>query len=306
MANLFWAAPYTPPAPPLPLWTGFKHTWTGWDGVSWDLTDPSQGVALLNSGITGMHMPEFDQYLDEYAGVDGARYRGSRAMVRNPEWLVGVYADSSDAWRELDVAFWRSLHPDRPGVWSVTDSVGRVRSLRCRFRSASEHEYGIDPLEAGWALYSVTLLAEGSYWEGEEVQSPTWTAAEPVDFIDSETLGPPYHPGSATTIDSAKLTNNGDVDEWLTWRVVGPVDGVSIEAAGGELGYGALTQGEELVITTDPTRPQALLNGSDVSGDVSPWDPRPIPAGETTQLDIQMVGGGTLQASFVPKFFRAI
>lgn len=306
MADLFWAAPAAPPTPPpLDLWTGFQHTWEGWDGSLWNLSSMNQGVALLKDGITGMHLPEFDQQIDEYASVDGGRYRGTRTLVRNPEWLVGVYGDSSDEWRELDVAFWRSLHPDRPGVWRVTDHLGRTRSLRCRLRSSTEHQYGIDPVEAGWSLYTVTLLAEQPYWEGEEVRSPTWTSAAPVDFIDSETLGPPFHPGSATTTGNATLTNTGDIDTSITWTANGPITSLNIEAAGGALAYGSITDGDELVISTDPTRPQALLNGVDVSGDVDPWDPRPIPAGETVALDISMVGGGTLQASFTPRYFRA-
>lgn len=308
MAEIFWAAPYTPPTPPIPVWQGFTHTWTGWDGREWPLSDPEKGVALLKDGVTGMHMPEFDQPLDEYASVDGARYRGTRARVRNPEWLIGIYGDTTAAWRKLDVEFWKSMHPDKPGVWTVTDSAGKSRSLRCRFRSTSEHQYGVDPAEVGWSLYTVTLLAEGSYWEGEEISSPTWTAADPVDFIDSEELGPPYHPGNALTTGDAELTNPGDVDAWLTWQIeaVEAVTSVDIDAAAGKLGYGAMSQGDVLVISTDPTRPMAELNGEDVSGTIDPWDPRPIPAGETSPLGIDMVGGGAIRATFTPRHFRAI
>lgn len=306
MGSLFFAAPPVPVPPPLPVWQGFKHTWTGWDGTVWDLTNVDQGVAMLSDGVTGLHMPEFDSHLEEYASVPGARFKGSRTLVRNPEWLIGVYGDSSAEWREVDVAFWRSLHPDRPGVWRVTDSEGRSRALRCRLRSTSEHQYGIDPLEAGWSLYTVTLLAVDPYWEGEEVTSPLWKSADPVDFIDSELLGPPYHPGSATTTGNATLTNPGDIDAWLTWTVTGPVDSVEISAAGGDLAYGAVGDGDVLVISTGPTRPVAELNGVDVSGSVDPWDPRPIPAGESSPMGIDMVGGGSIRATFIPRHFRAI
>lgn len=305
MGMLFFAAPPVPVPPPLPVWQGFRHTWEGWDGTVWDLTNVDQGVAMLSDGVTGLHMPEFDSHLEEYASVPGARFKGSRTLVRNPEWLIGVYGDSSDEWRAVDVAFWKSLHPDRPGVWRVTDSNGRSRSLRCRLRSSSEHQYGVDPLEAGWSLYTVTLLAEAPYWEGEEITSPLWKSAEPVDFIDGEELGPPYHPGSATTTGNATLTNPGDVDANVVWRAVGPIDSLELEAAGGALGYGSLSQGETLLISTDPTRPQAWVDGVDVSGTVTPWDPRPIPAGETVHLDVVMTGGGTLQASFRPRYYRA-
>jgi hypothetical protein len=52
MVNLAYAAPYTPVIPgSFNPWQGMKHTWTGWDGSVWDLSDPESGVFLTADGL---------------------------------------------------------------------------------------------------------------------------------------------------------------------------------------------------------------------------------------------------------------
>lgn len=298
------------PEPPLPpAFQGFQHTWTGWDGTSFDLSVPTAGVQLLQDGITGMHMPEFDQYMDEHASVDGARYRGSRVKVRNPEWTLGVFGDSSKQWRERNTALWNTFRPDRPGLHTVTDPDGVSRSLLCRYRSSAELSYARDPLKAGWAVYQVTLLAEQPFWLGAPILSPIWGNAEaPVNFTGPSDSAPDFYISGATTIGSASLTNPGDVDADVAYVAKGTGTGltsVRIQAAGGDMLYGPVAAGSTLRISTDPAAPLATLDGVDVSGAVSPWDPRAIPAGETSPLAVTLVGQGTLQASFTPRYFRA-
>ncbi|MFJ4107883.1 phage tail family protein [Oerskovia enterophila] len=305
---VYAAAPI--PEPPLPpAFDGFRHRWTGWDGTSFDLSVPTAGVQLLQDGITGMHMPEFDQYMDEHASVDGARYRGSRTRTRNPEWTLGIFGDSSKEWRERDRSLWHSLHPDHPGLWTVSDPDGVSRSLTCRYRSAPEVPYARDPLRAGWAVHQVTLLAVNPYWEGAPIHSPIWGNAEtPVNFTGPSDSAPDFYVSGATSIGSASMTNPGDVDAHVTYTAKGTGTGltsVRIQAAGGDMLYGPIAAGSTLRIMTDPTAPIATLDGVDVSGAVSPWDPRPIPAGETSPLLVTLVGQGTLQASFTPRYFRA-
>jgi hypothetical protein len=305
---VYSAAPEIP-EPPLPKFLGLSHTWTGWDGTTFDLTEGTAGVFMLLDGVTGMHMPEFDQFLDEHASVDGARYRGERTRVRNPEWTLGIFGDTSPEWRARDVAFWRTMHPGRPGLWTVTDPDGATRTLACRYRSSSEIQFDLDPSKAGWSVYPVTLMAERPYWEGAPINSPVWGEAESEDFTGPDDEAPDYYVAGATSLGSAAMANPGDVDASLVYTVRGVGAGltsVSIEAAGGELGFGAVAAGSVLRINTDPTAPLATLDGVDVSGSVDPWDPRAIPAGESSALGITMVGEGTVQASFVPRYFRAL
>jgi hypothetical protein len=296
------------PEPPIPiLFTGLRHTWTGWNGTTFDLTDASAGVGLLG-GLVGMHLPSFEQQLDELAGVDGARYRSSRTRPRNPEWTIGIFGDSTDEWRERDQLWWDTLDPDKPGLWQVTDPEGRSRSLRARLRSSEEHEYPQDPYEAGWSVYSVSLLAEQPYWEGAPILSPVWGSADNQNFTGPDDAAPSYYIGAASNLSTAEMTNPGKVDAWLSYTITaltGGISSVTINAGGGALGYGAIAAGQTVRIWTDPEQPYALRGTTDVTGTVDPWNPRPIPAGETSPMSITLVGNGTVQASFTPRYYRA-
>lgn len=309
MGNFILAQAATIPPPPLPVWEGLRNSWTGWNGTKFDLDVKSAGVCLLVDGVTGWHMPEFDQYLDEYASVDGARYRGERARARSVDWTLGVFGDESPDWLERDRAFWATMRPGSPGMWTVTLPDGSARSLMCRWRDSSPYSFSQDPLMAGWAVYDVSLVAEQPYWEGAPVLSPVWGNEEdPTPFTGEDDEAPSYWISGATSIGSARLRNDGDIDAPVTWTVRGRgagVDSVSIEGDAGELGFGGVPDGSTLTISTDPTRPLALLDGVDVTGAVNPWDPRAIPSGMSAELGITLVGEGTVQASFKPRWFRA-
>lgn len=302
----------TPPAVaslPVSPWTGLRHTWQGSDGSTWDLSDPTSGVFMTDGGITGLHMPQFDQYLDEYANLNGGVYRGSRAQVRNPEWTVFIWNDgTSQGFLDRYRALWDTLDPNRPGLWTVTDvASGESRTLVCRYRSAEELNYTRDPLQAGWAVYTVTLLAEDPFWAATPVVSPVWGNDSSVNFTGPSDAAPDFYISGATQA-TATLANAGDVDAWLTWTVVGGSGGVStvsLGTDGGTVGFGAVAEGSTLVVSTDPTNPVVLLNGTDVSGAANPWDPREIPAKTTSILTIALTGTGTVQARFVPKYLRA-
>src|SRR5699024_5601860 len=305
MANAFWAVPSRPPGPPPNPWPAVSMTWVGTNGTEWDLCSDTSGVRLA-PGVRGLTMPPRDRYTSQYAGVAGSRSRGGRTAEREVFWPLAVWEESgTQAWLEYDAAWWASLNPRGTGVWRVTRPNGQGRVLTCRPTGAGGKAWDAAPGMQGWTKYGVYLMAEDPFWYGPEIKSPLWTSAEPIDFIDSVTLGPPYHPGSATTIDSASLTNPGDEVAWPTWTVTGPVDSVQVSSEGHSIGYGSLIEGDVLVIDTDPRVQRATLNGADVTGDLSSYDFAPIPPGETVKLDITMVGGGTLRASFRPRFDRA-
>jgi len=304
MANAFWAAPSAPPAPPANPWPGVSMSWHGTNGTAWDLCSDESGVRLA-PGVTGLTTPPRDRYTSQSAGVPGSRNRGGRTAEREVFWPLAVWEQSGTAaWLEYDAAFWASLNPRSTGVWRVTPPSGQWRELTCRPTGDGNKAWDFAPGLVGWTKYGVYLVAEDPFWYGPEITSPLWTSAAPVDFIPPGG-GPPYHPGSATTIDSAKLTNPGDEVAWPTWTVTGPVDSVQVSVDGHSVGYGELIEGDVLVIDTDPRVQTATLNGVDVTGDLDSYDFAPIPAGETVPLDIVMVGGGTLQASYRPRYDRA-
>ncbi|MFF2621250.1 hypothetical protein [Oerskovia jenensis] len=310
MTSVVFGTPASPPPAIFQPWTGFKHTWTGWDGSQWDLSDPDGGVVLLVGGLRGMSMPKFDRYTSTSPASAGSRRRGGRTRERSIDWPILVYADeSSEEWVARDSAFWASMHPELPGLWTVTAPSGRSRSLLCTFVDDGDQAYDVDPAEAGWALYQPKLVAEQPYWLGSPVRSPKWQLPAPRRFI-AATGAPPFHIGRGSTSASAKLRNDGDVAAWTAWAIDGGSAGVdptalTARAGGGLLTFPPVPVGSRLVVDTDPRRQTAYMDGVDVAGLIG-WDPRPIPAKEEIPVDLTLTGPGSVQAMFTPRHFRAI
>lgn len=305
MANIFYAVPAPPPAPPVNPWPGVSMSWTGTDGSRWALTDRNSGVRLA-PGTRGFSNSPRDRHVSVTAGAHGSRYRGSRAPESKMFWVLDVYRDGgTQEWLDYDSAWWASLNPRKTGVFRVTQPSGVWRERTLRLDDDGDADWLLTPGLVGWQHYGIYLVAEDPFWYGPEITSPLWKAADPQDFIDAEDLAPPFHPGSVTTVATAQLTNPGDESAWPTWTAVGPVDGVSISLDGHEVSYGELLEGQTLVINTDPRVQTAWLNGVDVTGDLDSYDFAPIPAGETVDVAIEMVGAGTLQASYRPRHDRA-
>ena len=119
---IFFGIPSAPPSPPVRHSARIRHSWTGWDGSQWDLTDHSgpSGVVLADSMLDGLGMPTFERYVDKSATRHGQILRGFTVGSRDVLWPLFLYEDEgSAAWVEYDAAFWRSLHPLRTGWWTV-------------------------------------------------------------------------------------------------------------------------------------------------------------------------------------------
>ncbi len=56
-------------------------------------------------------------------------------------------------WIDLDRAFWKTMDPEKYGIWTITAPGGSSRSLRCRFKDDDGHAFEHDPFERRWATY---------------------------------------------------------------------------------------------------------------------------------------------------------
>ena len=307
MTSLVFALPYVPPAPPAPRWVGYEMTWEGADGSTWDLNG-SGGVLLLQEGLVGLQMPGYDRYTSTSPATPGARHRGSRAKERAVEWNLLVWTDeSSAAWRELDRAFWRSFDPDTPGTWVVRDERGRTLRLECRFVGPDSAATDRDPSKVGWALYQVQLVASNPFWVGESLIAGSWANTAPDPFFDSENGVDGLSIANGSTTEGATATNPGDEPVWIEWEIEGPMASLSLTVDGGEIQIPTLLDGDILVVDTDPAEGTAILNGTeDVSGEVDPWDPRPIPPGRDVPIQIVANGFGKITARLTPRYRRGL
>lgn len=290
-------------------WPGVQETWTGWDGSVWDLTAGLQGVTLLK-GARGYKRAGIRRYSSELAQVAGSRHRGHRVLDGDAFWPVRVAtAAGSQAWVDLDAAWWRTMRTDTPGMWTVTGPGGQSRSLMLRYAGREDEQYVTHPAKIGRAVYGIHLVADDPFWTGAPILSPLWKVPGGKSFIPTAAQGGalPFRISPAQTAAAATLTNPGDVDAWPVWTITGETtDTTTITVDGRTLGYPALADGQSVRIDTDPRRQTARReDGSNVAHLLTEIDFAPIPPGVGVQVEIELTGAGSVQGSFTPRYLEA-
>jgi hypothetical protein len=307
-----YAAPYIPPSAPGPLFTHMPMTWTGWDGTVWDLCSGVSGLAL-GAGVRGLNMPPTRRHVTQSPAVAGSRRRGWSTDEREVFWPLRVFRDGQNSdgqvanaqgWVDLDAAFWKSMHPDRAGVWTV-ESPNGTRSLTCVFDNDGGHATDMIPSLRGWEVYGIYLAAESPYWVGEPVRR-SWSQSNPVNFYGPGNNAPMFHISSASNLATATVTNAGDVDAWPVWTIMGPCASVTVGVGGRTVTFPVtIPEGSTLVIDSAPEKRTAKLDGVNVYTQLSSWDFAPVPAGQDRSLSLNMVGAGSVSVDITPRFFRA-
>ena len=222
-------------------------------------------------------------------------------------WPLRVYHPAgSQEWLDYDAAFWRTMHPDHTGVWTITQPNGESRSLRLRCVDDGQQAFDTDPALLGWARYGVTLVAEQPYWEGDPV-TRAWKVGTPVSFFGSGPGGPPFTISPGSTLSKATIDNPGDIDAWPVWTIYGPTNSVTVGVNGRTvLVPFPVADGGLLTIDTRPSAQTAIDgNGGEWTSQLGSFNFAPVPAGKAVSLSLAMSGSGLVQASLTPLFLRA-
>lgn len=309
------------PAPPPEIispWRGLTHTLIGSNGDSVELSNMDSGIILYHADVVGLGMPKYEVYRAGGPALAGSRYRGTRALERPVDLSILVMHDeSTDGFLETDRRVWDLIgDPSLPVVWRVQTPDGDMRELTMRY-AETDDAFARDPLFDGWVLYQVSFVADDPYWYGPPV-SKTWTATEAEDFfIAAPDPGDMFFISKALTTETVIIENEGDVDAWVVWTASGELSNLDFTmiAEGmtdGSLGLPDVIAGDVLVTNTDPRVATATLStppaaGVDVTSQVDPWDPRPVPrrGSQTLQVAVAIAGDGTLTATIRPRYKRA-
>jgi hypothetical protein len=305
--TLVYASPAVPPPVAPSRFPGLHHTFTGWDGQVWDLSDWSTaGVFLTSGGLRGLDLPGTTDYVDEYAGVDGQRSRGFKVNAREVFWPVLVWSDdSTDEWLERDAAFWESLEPGRVGTWTVTRPDGSSRSLRVRCVPEGDASFDTDPSSSGWMAYGIKLIADDPYWTSEPVPRD-FTVETATNFTQTEDAAQDgFYVWGGSSLAEAQIVNPGRVAAWPVWTLVGPLTTPVVGVGGKTITCPTVASGSTLVIDTSPWVRSALLNGVDATASLGAAEFAPIPAGGVQSLTVTATGSGTVRCSIVPRHYKA-
>lgn len=292
-------------------WLGLGHTLIGSNGDEIDLSDPESGIMLYNADVEGLGMPKYETYRSTGPALAGSRYRGTRALARPVSLSILVLSDdSTEGFLATDRRVWELIgDPSLPMVWRVQTPDGDCRELRMRYADVGD-SFTRDPLFDGWVLYQVEFIADDPYWYGSQIDL-TFISSPPQDFFVStgstENL---FYISQALTTADVEVENPGDVDAHVTWTAIGPLSNLDFvlsapDMTDGAIGLPDVADGATLVVNTDPRVATAWLDGVDITEQVDPYDPRPVPAKGTQQLSVALTGSGTLVASIRPRYRRA-
>jgi hypothetical protein len=280
-------------------------TWTGFDGVEWDMTDRASGV-LIMAGARGFGMAPHTHWRSKSPAVPGARWLGAVGDEREVFWPIKVWHDGgSREWVERDRAFWATLDPQKTGTWTITHPDGQRRHLTLRLADDGDPSFDTLPALMGWARYGIKLTADDPFWAGDVIRR-SWAAGSSSDFFNGSSKAPSFHISSANALATATLTNPGDVDAYLTWTAHGPFTSVTVGVDGSTVvAPVTAAAGDTLVIDTNPEVQAAFLNGVDVTAQLTSSDFVPLPPGEDVSLSLALAGTGYIETAFTPRYYRA-
>lgn len=303
------ASPQAAEAPP--RWTSCHHYWFGWDGSVWDLSHGLSGLKLL-AGARGMRMPPINRQATTSPAVPGSIWRASPTDERAVLWRLKVFGgDGSTEWIRHNSAFWRTLHPERSGVWMVVWPDGTKRSLTCRYAGLGDDTDEVDPALIGRGYYDIQLVADTDpYWRGEPIVR-TFTNGGGENYYGGSGgggFGPPFYISPSNTTDTAAITNDGDVDAWPVWTVHGPTTSVSVGVGARAVTFPVtLTSGQWIRLDTKPTDQVPIDHaGADRTSSLGSVDFASIPSGANVDLNITITGTGSVDVQVVPGHLQAL
>lgn len=301
--------PDTPPPGTSPVespWGKTRHLFHGWDGSVWDMTDGKDGVFLMPVGIEGMGMPDIENYTFNSPVVHGVEWEGWRATGRECHWVVGVFEKSSVAWLKQVRAFWKIFRPGKTIRWEIILPDATRFNITLRFKNDHTSVYARDPVKLGWGIYGITCFAEQPFWEGTPIEQRWEPEGTASDFYGPTGFAPDFIIADGAPLETATVSNPGDVEAWAKWTASGPFTAATIGLEGYSVTLPQTQEGDIWVLDSDPRNPTATLNGVDNMTVLGSFDFAPIPPGEDVELSLTMDGVGTVTAQFTPLYFRSV
>lgn len=294
--------------------SGLSIVLVGSDGQAWDLTDPTSGVALLAQTFEGLHIEDIDAQTVSSARIAGQRRFGKSVKPRDVTFSVRVGDQeppyrTGEAWRLLDSEFWQSIGVGRPCELIINDRTLTV-SL-----DGSTAKFDKDPALRGKGVYTLEMVADWPYFAGQEVTFDfdlTPSIGTNVFGGGPGTKAPVFAIGVPDATKGAAVSNNGDVDAWLRWTLVGPgTFKVGVSESIVTIPF-VLSTGQTVEINTDPLK-QTIVNkatGANLwpSMGTAPVRFAPVPPGNSRQISVNVQGaqaGTMVRAAITPQFSRA-
>lgn len=276
--------------------------WEAWDGRVWDIMRGTEG-AVLTAGISSLLLPDFTPRMQKTARAPGARFRGidwaegtaQLNVTVGDTWITRPDGNfrRGDMWLSLDADFRAAFHPVKPGSLIVDTTRFGPRRFVGRLTDLEAEDTGTMPDIRGRASYSISLMAELPFFQGDStVLDFPYVAGNTVNYYGVNNLAPDFVISQGNTLNNVLVFNPSDIDTWPTWILTGP--GQPIIGVGEHITYvPPLAAGEQLTIVTNPHG----MSVTDTLGDrawhrLEQYDFGAIPAGDQVPITAQIIGGG--------------
>ncbi len=256
------------------------------EALEWVSADGDVLTFEVMRGVTGRFMPPIEITEDTVPGLPGGRFRGARHATR--EVVVPVYLEGPVADRDALRSLARALDPAKGiGKLRTTGGPAPGRELSCVYVDglqslAEEYPRGATP--------SLLFHAHDPYWhESSEASAEYQLGQAEMHWF---TIFP-LMLGASEVFAEFDVDNNGDVEAWPLFTVIGPGDSPMLTNMTSDkmLSY-PHTLGIHDIFTADfrPGYKRVLLNGISVYKDLDPlselW---PLLPG-TNHVRVGMVG----------------
>lgn len=287
-----------------------------------------QSPLVITGPILGLGAPAPKWAVDEVFDQQGETLRNARLPARDVSIPLAVAGDDGGQVEEAFRALNRALNPLNPdGVLTLirqatidavaggVASPGAARRLNCRY-AGGLNSAGIHPADMGdmWTEPFVLIFhAFDPLFEDDSLQDASWGLAGSGSrpFFPMATGSSDFGPyfGSSSVFDDQSIFNDGDLEAWPVWSIVGPLDTILLtNATTGTVidlsddGGLTLAAGDVLVIDTRPGFKTVTKNGTNVFSKLtdasSLW---PLIIGTN---DVAVSGGSATGATMVDLTYR--
>jgi hypothetical protein len=290
-------------------------TLLGCDGSVWDLGTGSSG-AYLSNGLGGLHLPPVSHLYTKTARGSGSTWRGARTESRAFSMNV-VVGDplppmrTGPDWLTLDEQFWRAL--------SATETsrlvVNGLRTLTFRLdESNADQSFDDDPSVFGIAKYSIDCIADRPEWTGAPTTATfPYQGTATTNFFGggSGTKGPPFYISAANLLNTASISNPGDLPAYPVWTIQGPLSTATVGVGRATITLPFPLQSTDVVVID--AQAQTITDGQGNS--LWPFmgyqevSFAPVPPGDLVPVAAGMSGGAagaSISLTLTPLYRRAL
>lgn len=239
----------------------------------------------VGAGAKGLDAPDFDVQTDAFPTLDGEFIRFARSTGREIMLPIIIYGNSRREMILKKRELLSALNPKIGTVQLVTAELDSAltsyddvptfedeRQIELYYSHGFEGDEGRNSAGLNWTRFGLVLRATYPFFKGLEVLRFPFTgaAADPVSFF-----AQPPPPGDGPWgervfrlsqeipfVDAITIDNPGDVEDYPTWTIVGPIAGPFDLVLLSSDGFSdqvlsiteelVLTEGQRVVITTAP------------------------------------------------------